>query len=299
MLRCLLPVALLLVGTGCSCETNLGSDAGPRPDGGVRLDGGGPFDAGSRPDSGPAPDAGPPAAPPDVNVVLTGDNAYGFGYGSADAIRSYFAGREATLAGHIFNCSTPCTTDGECTTGDCDDFGTCNDDGNGPETYVVPGAQTSVGDYLYIVAWSDDAVTQGVLGTFQAVGASVGLHTGDDGWEVCATGVDYDIGAGGPPQSEIDSEIVRCNGGGGVSQGWVGPDDTPMALAIGEANEAGSAGEFPGTCTNADRGDHLGPEARWMWFDRDVTDGTPAFRGGDMGEFLLFRLQVQDVVDLI
>lgn len=267
-------------------------------DSGSGTDAATPADLGPR-DVGPPPDRFVPP-PPDVHVIITGDNAYGFGYGADSGLTSYFNGREAALACEIFCCSATCTTDSDCTTGTCDPFGTCNDDGRGAETYVVPGTETSREEYLYIVAWSDDAVTQGILGQFVADGVGTPHYTGDPDWEVCATGMDYDIGEGGPTTDVIDAQLGVCNEGGGTSMGWVGSEPRDgIALALGEPNEEGSDGDFPGVCTDPARGDSISSEALWMWFDQDVDDGMSAFRssGSDgQGEFLIFRLRIQTLL---
>src|SRR5690606_16644333 len=109
-------------------------------------------------------------------------------------------------------------TDADCSVGACA-FGSCNDDGLGPETYIVPGDDTQEGDFVYVVTWSDDATTQGLLGRFAAVeeDGSV-LYTGDPQWTVCATGVDYDIDGDaqkGPPLATINEWIGKCNDGEG------------------------------------------------------------------------------------
>ena len=276
-----------------SSDSGSGMDSGVGTDAAMAVDAAGPTDAGPRPDRFVPP-------PADVHVVITGDNAYGFGYGAASGLTSYFSGREAALSCDIFCCSAPCTMDSDCSLGTCDPFGTCNDDGRGAETYVVPGTETSSEEYLYIVAWSDDRVTQGILGQFVADGVGTPRYTGDPGWEVCATGMDYDIGDGGPTTDVIDVQLGVCNGGGGASLGWVGGEPRDgMALAVGEPNEEGSGGDFQGVCTNPSRGDSISSEARWMWFDEDVDDGSSAFRSSSAdghGEFLIFRLRIQTLL---
>ena len=238
--------------------------------------------------------------PSDVHVRISGDNAYGFGYGNASGLFNYFNGREAIVACEIFCCSAECTSAADCGGETCDIFGTCNDDGRGPETYVVPGSETSATDYLYIVAWSDDRVTQGVIGQFVAQGGGDTIYTGDARFEVCATGMDFDPPSGGPDEVTIAAAVASCETGGGVSGGWVnsaGRDG--RALSVGENNEAGDAGDFPGACATPGRGDAIDFEARWMWYDPDTSDGDPNFRSTDPdggGEFLIFRLQIGELL---
>ncbi len=205
-------------------------------------------------------------APPDderspVEVIITSDNAYGFGYGDAGGLANYFGGIENSSAGEIFNC------------------------GNGPETYTVPSADADAGDFLYVIGWSDDAVTQGTIAQFRR-GNAEPITTGYGAWEVCATGYDFDIGQGGPDVGTINSEIYACNFGNGLSDGWVGADgDVGNRLAIGEDNRDG--GDFREVCG-------LPTEAKWMWYDWGTAN---PFRsnGQDNGEFLIFRLPVEDI----
>lgn len=221
----------------------------------------------------------------DVEVVITADNAYGFGYGSDTSLRNYFGGINNRLAEDIFNCPT------------------------GPETYTVPSADAQVGDTLYIIAWADSATTQGVLAQFSRGGDIVSTGNGD--WNVCATGVRYDSSTSGPDLAEINQQIAFCNAGSSdsatTSGGWVDAAGNGIgALAVGESNdtrrglgpEAGN--EFPIACG-------IAAEARWMWFNwapqsitwpaqspfiwpSDATDANPD------KQFLIFKLGADKVV---
>ena len=266
------------------------SDAGTRRDAFVQSDTQAPIDA-FRSDT-------PPRPPPDIRVVITGDNAYGFGFGPVGSLSNYYDGYAATLAGEIFNCSQSCAMGETCAVGTCDAFGTCNEDGNGAETFVVPGTGASAEDYLYIVAWSDDSVTQGVIGQFVADGVGTNYFTGAGGWEVCATGMNFDTDTA-PSRALIESQLTVCNGGGGVSAGWVNQvGRAGRALVVGEANDPTPGGSFPPICT-AGRGDSIGSEARWIWYDGDTSSGGDPFRSSDSsggGEFLIFRLQVGELL---
>ncbi|MBK8980514.1 MAG: hypothetical protein IPM29_31820 [Planctomycetes bacterium] len=211
-----------------------------------------------------------------VNVAITADNAYSFGYGSVSNIptTSLFGGVENCNAGAIFNCV------------------------GGPETYLnVPAGPD---DYLYIIAYSDESSTQGVLGQFvSATNANKKVYTGTSAWQVFATGVDYDpCGSGGPSLAVINQQIVLANAGGGgagSSGGWVGVagggSGTVGALAIGEAND-NAGGDFPQVCTST-----IDTAATWMWYNPDPSSITNPFRGTVGGEFLIFRLPVQQVVN--
>lgn len=220
----------------------------------------------------------PVQAQQDVAVRITADNAYGFGYGKAGAMASYFGGIENGLARDIFSCSP--------------DYGI--------EAYTVPAA--AVDDYLYIVAWSDKAVTQGVIAEFKAAGRIV--YTGIGEWQVYATGQDFRPPSAGPGPSldEINRHIGLANAAAGdpatTSVGWrglAGPGHgLPDALAFGEANDdSAGAGDFPALAC-------LDPRARWMWYNSDSARFANPFRGGPSPaghkEFLIFRLGVREVV---
>jgi hypothetical protein len=216
---------------------------------------------------------------PNVDVKITADNAYGFGWGTATTLSNYFGGVENFTAAQIFNCPL----------------------GNGPEGYVVSGA--NLNDYLYIVGWSDDSVTQGVIGQFR-VGTDPALYTGGGAWEVYATGIDFDIGLGGPPVAAIDTQIVTANAAAGApgltSIGWVGT--VPVTgregvLVFGEDNTTPSGGScanpFPIVCST-----EIDAAARWMWYQRPSS--ACAFlnvfpESGNHREFLIFRISIRAV----
>jgi hypothetical protein len=223
-----------------------------------------------------SPDAPPP---PDVEVVVTADNAYSFGYGDDTGIGTYIQGTRAVTAGQIFNCPI----------------------GEGPERYVVPGASAPDTAYLYIVSWDDLRVTQGVLGQFRR-GAGAPVYTGGEDWQVCATGIDLSASANGPTQAEVNAQIAICNAGTGApgttSRGWVNTVGAVTAgalgtLAIGEPND-GAAGDFPLVCPASMGG--IDASARWMWYQPGGvanpfrSTGTNTFRA-----YLIFRLPTVEI----
>ena len=202
---------------------------------------------------------GEPAS--DIEIVITADNAYGFAYGTDDNISMYWGGIENTTAGQIFNC------------------------GEGPEKYVVPYEEADNASFLYIIAWADSSVTQGVLARFRRKdgGGNFGedVFTGTEGWEVCATGVDYQPGSGGPSLQVINDHIVKCNQGAldpnTTSVGWVDDVGTQYgAVAFGEPNTTPYNGgpmagnEFPLVCPM-----DMPEEAKWMWFNWDPVNVKP------------------------
>lgn len=224
--------------------------------------------------------------PSDIEVVITADNAYGFAYGTEQSISKFFGGIENTTAGQIFNC------------------------GEGPELYTVPAADAEAASYLYIIAWDDSAVTNGVLARFRRKDGGGGfgedVFTGTKGWQACATGLQYQIGSGGPDLATINSYIAKCGAGdldpNTTSGGWVDEVGTAIgAVAFGEDNTTPYDGgpkagnEFPLVCPR-----DMPAEARWMWFNWDPANVVPPqsaflFPGGQnpYHQFLLFRFAAE------
>jgi hypothetical protein len=211
-----------------------------------------------------------------VQVAITSDNAFSFGYGSEGAVATFVPG-VASEASEIFDCPV----------------------GYGPQTFVVPGRQAPEDAYLYIVSWADRLFTQGTLAQFTRAGGDT-IYSGDAAWEVCATGVEFDIDAtSGPDQATVNRYLQECNRGGQgetFSKGWVdlaGPKSSGAQgkLAQGEANDD-DEGVFPIVCQQDDAGAMgIDPQARWMWFDPQ--DGETAFEGNGANRtqtFLIFRL---------
>lgn len=235
----------------------------------------------------PPPDFRPPPdlLGPDVHVVITADNAYAFGWGLADRVTKLNGRPPTTVAGDIFNCPL----------------------GTGPEEYDIPAAEAPPTSYIYVIAWADDATTQGVIGQFDRGGAPV--YTGGDDWEVCATGLFYEpsgTAGGGPTLEVVNQQITRCNAGQGdpltTSAGWVGTKGTLTAgatglLVAGEDNSSPS-GDFPIVCQKDPSGKRgVDAAARWMWYS---PDGKSPFRhtGGHnpTRAFLIFRLPSKTIV---
>ncbi|HEY8378154.1 MAG TPA: hypothetical protein VIK91_16780, partial [Nannocystis sp.] len=225
-----------------------------------------------------------PDPPSDIEVVITADNAYAFAYGTETGVSKLFGGVEAITAGQIFNC------------------------GEGPEKYIVPAEDSANATYLYIIAWDDSAVTNGVLARFRRLegeggGFGENVFTGTPGWEVCATGVKYGVPSGGPSIDVINEYINKCNNGdldpNLTSGGWVDEVGTPLgAVAFGEDNTTPYDGgpkpgnEFPLVCP-AD----MPAEARWMWFNWDPGNVVSPFMfpGGQnpYHQFLIFRFAAE------
>jgi hypothetical protein len=217
-----------------------------------------------------------PQLPSDVNVIITADNAYGFGYGAASELVNYFGGVENITSDDIFQCPV----------------------GNGPEQYLVPAADGNAGSFLYIVSYADKQTTQGVIGKFFREGAPA-IFTGNGAWQVCATGEDFDPGLGGPSRAQINEQLAICNAGGGdpalTSQGWVGTSPKPQGnVVFGEDNSTERDRPAPGNEFRIACG--IDAEARWMWYDwrQDQSLSSPfIWPGGNQNatrDFLIFRL---------
>lgn len=224
---------------------------------------------------------GMPDLQSDVNVIITADNAYGFGYGTTTALANYFGGVENPDAGDIFDCPVD----------------------HGPEQYVVPAADANQGGFLYIIGYADKSTTQGVIAKFYREGA-MPVYTGAGGWEVCATGEDHDPGSGGPSLETINSFIAQCNASElaaeTTSVGWVGTTGSEHGrLVFGEDNSTTRGSPEPGNeflqvC-------EIESAAKWMWFDWEPErDGGSPFMwpGGSENvtkDFLIFRLGADQV----
>ena len=290
----------LLAAYGCDCGGGSGGNGGDGDAGDGDAGDGGDGDASDRGDASLPPGA-------DVHVVITADNAYGFGYGRQSQLTHYFMGVEDG-GDDIFVCSHACDEETACPDVEgepveCDPFGTCNDDRRGPETYIVPADQVAADDYLYVVTWSDEQVTQGLIGQFAASDGSRTIYTGQSPeWRVCATGENYDPGSGGPSAATIDEYIAECNRGSEgetFNKSWVGttPNAENQALVVLNPASEGSYSSFAALCgrdeAESGRGDAIHAPARGIWFDDDVTDGIDAFTSVNddpRGDFLIFRL---------
>src|SRR6478752_1043653 len=250
---------------GSAGSFNLGGSVGQN-DGGTSAAGG---------------DGGLEDLPSEVNVIITADNAYGFGYGTKTALANYFGGVENQLSADIFLCPI----------------------GRGPEQYVVPAEDANAGGYLYIIGYADKSTTQGVIAKFFREGAAP-VYTGAGKWEVCATGQDYDPPSGGPDLATINDYIGKCNAGEldptTSSVGWVDTTGNEHGrLTFGEDHSTERdlptpGNEFPVVC-------EIEPSARWMWFDWQApgSDKSPFIwpegSGNVTKDFLIFRLGADQV----
>ena len=214
-----------------------------------------------------------------VDAYITADNAYSFGFGPASGPTQLYGGIENCSSGEIFSCGIP-----------------------GPETYLnVPAAG---GNYLYLVAYSDKSVTQGILGKF--VNGSVTTLTGSGAWQVYATGVNVSpicSSANSPSLATVQAQIALANAGSGgaaSSVGWVGVQGgaagTRGILAVGEANDS-TPNQNCGTPDNVFGqvcASIMGTAPKWMWYNPNPAIYPDPFCASPAvpGEFLIFRLSV-------
>lgn len=205
-----------------------------------------------------------------IDVSMTADNAYRLGWGPAtgiDSAISFFPTVENPLNVDITSCGAA-----------------------GVEKYRINPRPT---DFIYVAAYSDKHVSQGLLGQFRSA-AGVRVNTGDPAWSVCATSVNFDLGSNGPPvgppvtpasSSSINEQIANCNRGGVPgNSGWVGASGgTSGNLAIGQHNADGAPDFGAIACVDG--------SARWMWFDESPATGLDPFKpGANHDEYLIFRL---------
>jgi len=174
-----------------------------------------------------------------VNATITADNHYALYTGSDDSVT--FIGRNELGAG-----GSP---------------GTYN--WSQPESWSF-----TAGAYIYIAAWSDDSVAQGVLA--EAAGLDDTYHSGDARWEVFPTFVNLGDGDAAPTGMQLTAYIADAN----TNSKW----ETPH---VGAANGIGPWGTVPG----------IGNAPRWMWV-QNPGQPDPLQGGSGFGEMLIFRMAV-------
>lgn len=119
----------------------------------------------------------------------------------------------------------------------------------------------ALGDYIYVAAWSDDRVAQGLIGQF--VFDSGSILTNTSSWEAYLTLNDLDDGASPPSAGEIESEISTAV--------W-----SPITHS---ASHGADPWKFIGGINN---------DAQWIW-------GSELLSGNNYGEYQLFRSEIGDV----
>jgi len=128
--------------------------------------------------------------------------------------------------------------------------------------------------FLYLAAWSDGHVAQGVLAELAV--DELSLLSGNAAWTVFATGIDKDDNDPYPTETEMGVQITRAN-----AVGW-------EPAAVGGNNGVAPWGRISG----------VSQEARWMWLASP--DRTNAFHPGlDHDEYLIFRTAVPEPSSLL
>lgn len=185
-----------------------------------------------------------------ITGTITADNHYSL-YTSTSGAFSYHGGNELGSAG---------------------DPGTYN-------WSIAEDHEFAAGDFLYIAAWSDDSVAQGVLGQFQfssGMGDSGSMAdfilSGDPRWQVYGTGINRGDGDAHPAALEIADHVAFAD----LNSLWEAP-------FVGATN--GSSPEPWGMISG------ISESAQWMW-RAAAGDENPLIGGSGEGEMLIFRTAV-------
>ena len=203
----------------------------------------------------------------DVDVLVTSDNAYAFAFGRYTGIS------QGNLYGEVWNSSA----------GDITGCGGAV----GPEEYQIIKADEDT--YLYIIAWSDDSVYQGTMAQFNLLRDGDVITSGDEDWEVFATGINYSSGTG-PSLESINEQIALANAAAGdpatSSVTWVDSDGEPDGIGAWAATDMSHLN----ICDQ-----RMPRSAQWMWYDLDPTDNLNPFIFQSVEyhrEYLIFRIPV-------
>lgn len=183
---------------------------------------------------------------------------------------NYFAVFQGNATGATsFVTSLDCTTDASCIV-------------NG-KSFSIPNVKN--GDYIYVIAWSDHEVAQGLLGSLSGFVLDQGCgyaETGMAGWQVYANGAAFS----GKPDSksflaDLNTSIVKANNG--INGTWGAP-------AVGTTNN-GSSASVP-VLVSGNTGN-----AKWIWHNSGNCIGSSQpFQGGcNHNEYLVFRFPVNSL----
>lgn len=132
-------------------------------------------------------------------------------------------------------------------------------------------------DWFYLIAWSDDSVAQGMIGTFQ--GDSV-LNTGDPGWQVLPTGKNANEAAASHPDMDTINAFIQQAQPGDWKTPVNGPDNAHSNLIYNSTVKVNNVPD----------------DALWMWHDsgKDTSVGKLIpFKGFNHDEFLIFRFPLE------
>ncbi|MBY0308033.1 MAG: hypothetical protein K2Q09_04750 [Phycisphaerales bacterium] len=124
--------------------------------------------------------------------------------------------------------------------------------------------------FLYIVAWSDDSVAQGVLAQLTNIDTGDTYNSGDPRWQVYATFTQRGDGSAEPSVGELMSYVLTADAG-----------DLWQTPVTGGLNGVNPWGTVPG----------IGGDVRWMWV-ANPGQSNALIGGSGYGETLVFRMAV-------
>jgi len=170
-----------------------------------------------------------------VNATITADNDYALYYGTEDGSSITFVGRS-----------------------------NLSDDWKSAENWSF---DVKKGDYIYVAAWSDNKVAQGLLGQFVINSPSLPTILTNTDWQVYLTFDDKGNGSVAPSTSEMSNKIAGAS--------W-----SPVSDFIDYGS--GSWGTIVTGINSA---------AKWIW-------GSPLLPGSGFGEYQIFRIRNDGKVDI-
>jgi len=151
----------------------------------------------------------------------------------------------------------------------------------GGENYPIPEtfAFSTDDEYLYITAWSDHGIQQGLL--FDLEMNEIPIFSGESAWEVYATGHTLDRSLCYPGYMPATSAVSSHIGVANTNDDWV-------PVTVGGPND----GSF-----HWGKWGFIDTDARWIWYDSGTQPGSnaPFEPGHDHDEFLIFRCLLRPV----
>ncbi len=136
-------------------------------------------------------------------------------------------------------------------------------------------------DYLYFVCWSNDIGENGFLAELNG---EIRVMTGESGWEVFPTGMNFDDAEPEPNENQVRALIRTANCGKKWQQPFVGQKNDESGRPFGEREGLV----------------RIDPEANFIWYNsgKDARAGYPTapyvpFAGFNHDEFLIFRYPVK------
>jgi len=210
-----------------------------------------------------------------IDVTITVDNAYSFGFGDVNGIAA------SDLYGSVVNSSS------------CQIY--C---ASGPEQYTVDSGSHQ---YAYVIAWPDDGAYQGMLGNFSD---GVTLLSSVSVWEVYATGDTTSDAASTFDLATINGAISDANAGTGAANGSMGWVDEAGANVNGHAVNGSLAIDYTdtqyapagaGTPQSGGLAGQFHVSDHWIWYDNGNTPNPFDYSAqGDAG-WVVFRANLTQV----